>query len=217
MYLSVATRPDFAFAISHLSQFTTKYSEEHWKATKRVLRYLKKTANFGLCYRKEPEESLVVHCDAAWGNCALDRKSQSGFVTVPAGAAVSWESRKQQPVALSSTEAEYVVMSEATKEVIYLGRLLMELLGQPVQKVMYCDNQGAISLAQNPVFHKRTKHIAIRYHFVRDAVNNNEFTIVHSPTNKMVADFLTSVALSHQSFFAVHSNFSFILILTVIV
>jgi hypothetical protein len=82
-------------------------------------------------------------------------------------------------------------MSEATKEVIYLGRLLMELLGQPVQKVMYCDNQGAISLAQNPVFHKRTKHIAIRYHFVRDAVNNNEFTIVHSPTNKMVADFLT--------------------------
>ena len=96
---------------------------------------------------KEPEESLVVHCDAAWGNCALDRKSQSGFVTVPAGAAVSWESRKHKSVALSSTEAEYVAMSEATKEVIYLGRLLMELLGQPVQKVMYCDNQGAISLA----------------------------------------------------------------------
>jgi len=118
MYLSVGTRPDITHAVSYLSQFNSCYTEAHWKAAKRVLRYLKGTNNVGLVYSCSSNPPTMF-TDADWGNCNLDRKSYTGHVFMMSGGAVSWESKKQQTVALSSTEAEYMALSEATKEAVY--------------------------------------------------------------------------------------------------
>ncbi|KAJ1518951.1 hypothetical protein ONE63_011439 [Megalurothrips usitatus] len=190
MYLSVATRPDLAHAVSYPSQFTTRYSEEHWVAAKRVLRYLKGSLTLSLCYRKS-DQHLKIYADANWGNCNLDEKSTTGFISIYASSPISWESRKQKSVALSTTEAEYVAMSEATKESVYLGYMLGELLDINCSLSLYCDNRGAIDLANNPVFHRRSKHIAIRYHFIREALEKGLINISHVPTGEMLADFLT--------------------------
>ena len=104
---------------------------------------------------------------------------------------MSWESRKQTSVALSTTEAEYVALSEAAKEALYFGRLLEELSESPFPLTLYCDNRGAIDLTNNPVFHRRSKHISIRYHFVRDTVSKDLIKVEHLPGSQMIADYLT--------------------------
>lgn len=115
----------------------------------------------------------------------------TGYVFKLGGAAIAWESKKQRTVALSSTEAEYMGLSEAAKEAIYLKSLLRELLGKSFTVALYNDNQGAQKLAYNPVFHKRTKHIDIRHHFIRDAVENKEVILRYLSTGEMLADILT--------------------------
>jgi hypothetical protein len=119
MYLAVSTRPDIAHAVSMLSQFNANFGEQHWRAAKRVLRYLKNTENLGLMFKKSGQE-LVGYADADWGASIDDRRSYTGYVFNFANAAVSWESRKQRTVAMSSTEAEYMALSESTKEAIHL-------------------------------------------------------------------------------------------------
>lgn len=166
MYLALWTRPDIAYATSHLSQFNPKHDIEHWLAVKRVLRYPKGSLDLGLVY-KQTEEKLIGFSDADWGNDVNDRKSYSGYVFKLGNAGVSWEARKQRTVALSSTEAEYVAMSASTKEAIHLKGLLTELTGHSsaiTNITIYYDNQSAEKLTANPVFHNRTKHIDIRYH-----------------------------------------------------
>ncbi|XP_037951342.1 secreted RxLR effector protein 161-like [Teleopsis dalmanni] len=123
MYLAVTTRPDIAFAVNFLSQFNSNYNVEHWKAAKRILRYLKGTSNYGLLYEKDNEE-LYGLVDADWGADLNDRRSYSGYAFIISGAAICWEARKQRTVALSSTESEYMAISEATKEVLYLKAIL---------------------------------------------------------------------------------------------
>lgn len=123
----------------------------------------------------------------------MDRRSYSGYVFILAGLAVTWESRKQRTVALSSTEAEYMSLSESVKEGIYLQRFLRELgFGTLVNTVeISCDNMGAQKIASNPIFHSRTKHIDVRYHFVREALRNNKICLRYLPTEDMGADALT--------------------------
>ncbi|XP_037958216.1 secreted RxLR effector protein 161-like [Teleopsis dalmanni] len=123
MYLAVTTRPDIAFAVNFLSQFNSNYNVEHWKAAKRILRYLKGTSNYGLLYEKNNEE-LYGLVDADWGADLNDRRSYSGYAFIISGAAICWEARKQRTVALSSTESEYMAISEATKEALYLKAIL---------------------------------------------------------------------------------------------
>ena len=147
--------------------------------------------------------SLVGYADADWGGNSMDRKSYSGFIFFIGNCPVSWESRKQSCVALSSTEAEYVALSEASKEAVFLRNLLMEIgysNGDAV--VLHVDNQGAEKLATNPVYHKRTKHIDIRYHHVRDIVKNNEIVLKYCPTENMIADILTKnlAKIKHERF-----------------
>ena len=122
MYLAVSTRPDISHAVSALSQYNTNYGMQHWVAAKRVLRYLKGTGNKGLIFRKTGK-NLVGYADADWGLNVDDRKSYTGYVFHLANAAVSWESRKQKTVALSSTEAEYMALVDSAKEAIHLRKI----------------------------------------------------------------------------------------------
>lgn len=190
MYLATSTRPDLSYPVSMLSQFNNCYSQVHWSAAKRVLRYLQKTIDHGIVFRKI-DDNLVGYADSDWGNSIDDRRSYTGFVFTLSGACISWESRKQRTVALSSTEAEYMALSDASKEVLHLKKLLFDLHESVTTVTVFNDNQGARQLARNPVFHNRTKHIDVRYHFLREVVQNGEIDIRYMPTNRMPADFLT--------------------------
>lgn len=193
MYLAVSTRPDIAHAVSALSQYTTNPGKEHWQAAKRVLRYLRGTENHGLIF-KQLSCPLEGYVDSDWGGNIDDRLSYTGFVFKLANGAVTWESRKQRSVALSSTEAEYMALTEAAKETIYLRNLLKDfgfLSDDAEPTIVYCDNQGAQKLMRNPIFHSRTKHIDIRHHYVREVFQRGELNVKYIPTNEMIADVLT--------------------------
>ncbi|KAK9873685.1 hypothetical protein WA026_023685 [Henosepilachna vigintioctopunctata] len=190
MYLAVLTRPDIAYSVSFLSQFNNNHSVEQWKCAKRILRYLKSTKDNCLVFTKSTD-NLHGFVDADWGSDKLDRKSYTGFVFKISNSAISWESKKQRTVALSSTEAEYMAMAEATKEAIYLQNLIFEITGKLNYITLFNDNKSAQALANNPVYHKRSKHIDIRYHFIRDAVLNNQIKLEYLQIDKMTADIFT--------------------------
>jgi len=195
MYLMLSTRPDLAFTISTLSKFASAPLPIHLAAAKRVLRYLKATKTLALSFSSELRDAqLVGFSDSDWGGDRDDRKSTAGYVFTIGGTAISWKSKKQPVVALSSTEAEYIGTSEATREAIWLQRLLHELTqsDKPTNpQLLFVDNQGAIKLTENPRFHERTKHIDIKYHFVRQACENGLITVQYISTSKMTADIMT--------------------------
>ena len=142
----------------------------HWKAVKHILRYLIGTINYGLLYSRTSSVCLG-YSDSDWGGDLDNRKSTSGYVFQIGGGPVSWQSRKQSCVALSTSEAEYIALTPAAQEAIWLRQLLSELEQEPEKKVViYEDNQSTICLSKNPQFHGHSKHIAIKYHFIRDQV-----------------------------------------------
>lgn len=190
MYLAVMTRPDIAHAVSLLSQYNNCYTKIHWQCAKRLLRYLKGTKHFSMKFCKE-NSKLIGYADADWGSSKHDRKSFTGYVFKFSGGSVSWKSCKQRTVALSTTEAEYMALCEAAKDAIYLRNLLCEITGKLDCIDIYNDNQSAQKLASNPVFHDRSKHIDIRYHFLRNAVSENMINLKYMSTEEMVADILT--------------------------
>lgn len=193
MYLAVTTRPDIAHTVSVLSQFNVAHNAEHWNGVKRLIRYIKSTMNLGISFDKTDNFSLEGFSDASWGDDPEDRKSYTGFVFKLAKGPISWESRKQKTVALSSSEAEYIAASDACKEAVYLGRLLCEIYKEQKKDaiVLHVDNQSAIKIAENPMYHGRTKHIGIRYHFIREIVAEGKVCLSYLPTEYMVADVLT--------------------------
>lgn len=191
MYLAVLTRPDIMYSVSFLSQFNNCYNSEHWMYAKRILKYLKKTKKFGLKYTRDGNSELEGYVDADWGNNIVDRKSYTGLCFTLSGAAVAWSSRKQKSVALSSTEAEYMGITEACTEAIYLRNILFEITDNLYSVKIFNDNQGALKLSANNVFHNRTKHIDVRYHFCRDCVNNKIVNLEYLETDRMPADLLT--------------------------
>lgn len=190
MYLAVNTRPDIAFVVSFLSQFNTTYDKTHWTAAKRVLQYLKGTIDYSIVYRKTGEY-LTAYADADWANCTIDRRSYTGYFVKFAGGPISWESKKQPTVALSSTEAEYMSLSSVTREVVFLRRFLQEISGKVGQVIIYNDCQGAQKLALNPIHHNRTKHIDTKHHFIRDIVSKKIIDLRYIKTHDMSADILT--------------------------
>jgi hypothetical protein len=191
MYGMLCTRPDIAFAVSQVSQFNASPIATHEAVARRILRYLKGSKDLGIEYNGEDGMMLKAYVDADWG-ASENRRSAGGYVFILAGGAISWSCKKQDTVALSSTEAEYMALVQATKESIWLQRLFKEL-GRKVEdeKQILEDNQGAIALANNPAYHARTKHIDIRYHFVRECVENGDITLTYCNTKDMVADALT--------------------------
>ena len=200
MYLMVGTRPDLAAAVGVLSQFAADPCPTHWQALKRVLRYLQATPTHGIRFSGSGDGELIGYSDADWAGDIETRRSTSGYVFVLNGGCISWRSKKQRTVALSSTEAEYMALSEATQEAVWLKAFMRELgedAGYGALKV-YEDNQGAIALAKNPEFHKRTKHIDIRYHFVREKVEDGQVVLECCPTQEMLADLMTKPIAAAQ-------------------
>lgn len=190
MYAMVATRPDIAYAVGVVSRYMSNPGKAHWEAVKCILRYLKGTQSMCICYGKS-DFKLQGYCDADMAGDVDTRKSTSGYVFAIAGGAVSWCSRLQKIVALSTTEAEYISATEASKEAIWLGRLAKEL-GMPASTpVLGCDSQSAVYLAKNAMFHARTKHIDVRYHFIRQVLEDGLVTLTKINTQNNPADVLT--------------------------
>ena len=199
LYAAIATRPDIAQAVGVVSKFCANPTQNHLTAAKRILRYLKATAYLGLSYKKCADGNLIGYSDADWVGDIDDCHSTSGNVFSFACGAVSWLSKKQATVSLSTAEAEYVALSTATQEAIWLRRLLADV-GEPQEgpTEIYEDNQGAISMAKNPVGHARTKHIDIRYHFVREGVRDGAIALKYIATDEMIADILTKPLPNHR-------------------
>jgi hypothetical protein len=192
MYAMLATRPDLAYSVGALSKHASAPGETHWTALKRVYRYLRGTVNTRLTYRGGSETHPLAYVDADWASDTNDRRSITGYVFLMSSGAVSWSSKKQTSVALSSTEAEYMAAAAATKEAIWLKTFISELNFSETHPItLHIDNQSAILLAKNSMFHERTKHIAIRYHFIREKLEEGEISVEYVPTNEQVADVLT--------------------------
>lgn len=190
MYAAVATRPDIAFAVSALSQFLANPGIAHWEAVKRVFRYLAGTKTYELTYGSE-RHGLEGFTDAD-GATQEHRRAISGYAFLIDGGAISWSSRKQELVTLSTAEAEYVAATHAAKEAIWLRKLIGELFPHLIiPTTLYCDNQAALKLATDDNYHARTKHIDIRFHFIRHTVASGALKLVYCPTQDMVADILT--------------------------
>lgn len=202
MYLAVLSRPDIAYSISYLSQFNNCYNESHFNQAKRVLKYLQKTKHYCLKYSKDNNVELEGFVDADWASDILDRKSYTGFCFTMAGSVISWQSRKQKTVSLSSTEAEYVALSEAAREATYLRNLMYEITGKLSIVKLHCDNQSALKLSSNHQSLNRTKHIDVRYHYIKDAIKDNVIHVKYVSTLDMPADLLTKglLAAKHYKF-----------------
>lgn len=190
---SGATRPDIAYSVSYLGQFNSSYELQHWKAAKRVLRYLKHSEDFGIkFYPLGTWNRVIGYVDADWGGCKIDRRSYTGFCFEMSGGCISWESRKQRTVALSSVESEYMGLTEATKEALYLRNFLKEIGMKPDSPIaLMNDSQGAQFLANNAASSSRSKHIDLRYHFIRDVIKEGKIEVGYVPTERMPADILT--------------------------
>lgn len=200
MYCAYATRPDITQVLSILSKYNSCPREAHWQAVKRVLRYLQATANYGLTYTKVDRPEILCYTDSDWAGDQENRRSTSGMVTFIAGGPISYKSQQQPVVALSSTEAEYIAASIATKELVWLKRFLEELQTSiNTRGKLLCDNQSALKLMKNPEFHQRSKHIDIRFHFVREKFMDGLFEPVYVPTDLQKADIFTK-ALSIEKF-----------------
>jgi hypothetical protein len=170
MYL-LNTRLDICYAVNVLSQFMSQPRQTHWIEAKHVLRYLRGTIGYGLRYASSVDLSLQGYADADCARSAVDRKSTSGCCFTLGSAMVSWCSRKQSFVELSTVEEEYIALSIAVREGVWLRKLLTDLFDHEMDPTtIHCDNQSCVKLSENPVFHDRSKHIEIKYHYIKDMV-----------------------------------------------
>ena len=186
------TRPDLSFTVQYLSQFNQTPCEAHYDAALHVLKYLKGTASQGIFLNDKPLYNIEAYCDSDWAACPITRRSVSGFFILFGGTPISWKSKKQITVSLSSTEAEYRSMRQICSELAWISRLLNELGVPNVTPIpLKCDNQAAIYIAKNPVFHERTKHIEVDCHFVREKLVDGLISLSHVPTNEQLADVFT--------------------------
>jgi hypothetical protein len=192
MYLMVCTRPDLASAVGILARYMQDPGRQHWEAAKRVLRYVQHTKKLGLRYGRKSTLEIVGFCDSDRGGDPDEKKSTTGYVFLVGGGAFSWCSKRQGAISLSSCEAEYYASSQAAMEVAWL-RSFLEEIGMPQEDpiTVGSDSQSALNLIGNPVYHEKSKHIGIRYHYVREQVSQKQVEFVYVPTEFQVADSLT--------------------------
>jgi len=195
LYVATCTRPDVSFAVGRLARHAAAPTKQHEAAALRVLRYLRGTAARGL--RFGPRAPLVGYCDADYAGDIDTRRSTSGYVFVLNGAAVSWASKVQPTVAVSTTEAEYIAAATAAREAVWLRQLLHDATGQGGPVKLMSDSQSAIHLMHNPGGTARSKHIDVAHHFVRDRVARGDLVVGYVPTTEMAADAITK-ALPRQ-------------------
>jgi hypothetical protein len=194
MYLATTSRPDIAYTVSVLARFSTNPGVEHWKAVKHLFRYLKGTVDYKITYGPDPSstELFSTFTDADHAGNKDNSRSTGGYLVCMGNGAVSWSSKLQPIVALSTTEAEYIAAVEAGKELVWMRALLSELgyaLTGP--STLHMDNQSAISVAKNPEHHGRMKHLDLRFHWLRDIVDSGVVSPSFTPTKEMPADILT--------------------------
>ncbi|KAK8670607.1 hypothetical protein V6N13_037225 [Hibiscus sabdariffa] len=194
MYAMICTRPDLSYALSMTSRYQANPGEGHWTAVKNILKYLRRTKDVFLVYGGEEELRIKGYTDASFQTDKDDSRSQSGFVFCLNGGAVSWKSSKQDTVADSTTEAEYIAASEAAKEAVWIKKFITELGVIPsiLDAVdLYCDNNGAIAQAKEPRSHQRSKHILRRFHLIREIIDRGDVEICKVNTDDNIADPLT--------------------------
>ncbi|KAH9735937.1 hypothetical protein KPL71_017913 [Citrus sinensis] len=186
------TRPDILYAVGLVSRYMENPKTTHFKAAKRILRYIKGTINFGLLYSFSNDYKLIGYSDSDWGGDVDDRKSTTGFVFFMGDTAFTWMSKKQPIVTLSTCEAEYVAATSSVCHAIWLRNLLKELsLAQEEPTEICVDNKSAIALSKNPVFHDRSKHIDTRYHFIRECIARKEVQVKYVKSQDQAADIFT--------------------------
>ena len=190
MYASLGTRLDIAFAVQTVSRFSTNPGVAHWEAVKRIFRYLKGTHELWLSYG-EREVDLEGYADAD-ESMMEDRKAISGYVFIINGGAISWSAKRQEIVSLSTTESEYIAATYAAKEALWLRSLIFQVFGKTLPPTtLFSDNQSAIALTKEHQYHARTKHIDIRFHFIRYIIEEGKIHLIYCPTEDMVANIFT--------------------------
>jgi hypothetical protein len=193
MYLSNCTRPDISFAVRDLAKFMSNYGHKHYEAAKHLLRYLQGTRGRGIVYGDTPNPLpiFISFADSDWA-MSEGRKSVSGYIVECGNGPLTWSSKQQVVVALSSCEAEYLACSHCARQLLWLRSLFFELgFAQKQPTPLYCDNQGTVACTHDPQSHSRMKHIDIRAHFIRDSVNQRLVDVHHIPGTENPADLLT--------------------------
>jgi len=193
MWISGATRPDISFSVNYLARFSASPQGTHWNQALRLVAYLVKTRTHGLVLGAIDTVELQGWVDADYAGCPDTRRSTTGHVFQLWGSTIAWTSKRQATVAQSTLEAEYIAAAEAAREAIYLRGLLAELKVDVLKRetTLYCDNKGAISLAENPGVHQRSKHIEVRHHFIREQVENRVLKLEYIKSDAQTADILT--------------------------
>lgn len=187
----LGTRPDLAFSVIKMSQFSANPTEEHLNKALYIVRYLASTRDLCLSYQGNNQSGFLAYSDTDWAGDIDTRRSTTGYCIFLADGIVSWLSRRQRKVTLSSTEAEYVGMTEAAKQLIWIKSLFKEIRHDLPPFHLYVDNQGAIFLSSNPAQEGRTKHIEIPYHFIRECVQEGLIEPFYIGTGEQKADIFT--------------------------
>ena len=194
MYLAVATRPDISYTVGVLARFSKNPGMAHWKAVKHLFRYLKGTLDYKLTYAPDPttNELFTTFTDADHAGNPDNGRSTGGYIVKMGTGAISWCSKLQTIVALSTTEAEFVAAVSAGQEILWLRNLFTELgYTVPTSSPLWTDNQSALSVAKNPEHHGRMKHLDLRFYWLRNEVEKGTISIHHLRTDEMPADVLT--------------------------
>lgn len=191
LYLTV-TRPDISYAVTYLSQFMQKPRTSHFHAALRIVRYLKGTIDYGIMLSSKTGLSLKGFIDSDWAGCPTTRRSTTGYFVMMGDNPISWKSKKQPTVSRSSAEAEYRALANLTSELQWLRYSLNDFHISPPSPIpVYCDNQAAMHISENPVFHERTKHIEIDCHFVREKIQQKIIQPTYIKSTAQLADIFT--------------------------
>jgi hypothetical protein len=191
MYLT-STRLDIMFVVNLLSRYLAHPAELHLQAVKRVLRYIKGTLSYGIFYKQSGDVELLAYTDNDYAGDLEDRKSTLGLLFMLSSRAVSWSSKKQPVVTLSTTEAEFIAAAFCACQAVWLRRMLEKLdHASAGTTIIYCDNNSTIKLSKNPVMHGRSKHIDVRFHFLRELTQDEVVTLLHCRSQEQLADIMT--------------------------
>ncbi|CAH9119565.1 unnamed protein product [Cuscuta europaea] len=186
------SRPDITLSVRIVSRYMHNPTKQHLGAVKRIMKYISGTLEYGIQYTRVKEFNLRGYTDSDWAGCVDDRKSTSGSVFDLGSDAITWSSKKQETVALSTSEAEYVAARAAAKQALWLRKLLTDLCCKQEEKPeIWCDSKSAIAMAKNPTFHSRTKHIDVQHHFIRQLVAEEKITLHFCGTDWQNADLFT--------------------------
>eukprot|EP01127_Copromyxa_protea_P008684 TRINITY_DN199_c0_g1_i24.p1 TRINITY_DN199_c0_g1~~TRINITY_DN199_c0_g1_i24.p1 ORF type:complete len:296 (+),score=39.86 TRINITY_DN199_c0_g1_i24:547-1434(+) len=190
-YLSTCTRPDISYAVHLAARSMQTPTENDWDNVRRIFRYLKSSSNHGITYSKSKGGQILGYSDASYAPESTDRKSTTGYVFIKNGGAISWKSKRQPIISLSSMEAEYIALTSTCKEAMWLRQLNKDVTGIEIPMTILEDNQSTIKLASNHIHNDRSKHIDVRYHWTREKVEQKQVILEYCQTSLMAADMLT--------------------------